>query len=109
MNMAVGEFGRGAHGEADDGLSELGEAPERAEQRGGSPAAGDEDDKEGDDAGPPARRGWMERMREVRRCSWIRRGGEGSMEAASTAYGGDELHSGREGERAEEGEEVGRE
>ena len=64
--------------------------------------AGDEDDKEGDDAGPPARRGWMERMREVRRCSWISRGGEGSTEAASMASGGDELRSGREGERAEE-------
>ena len=69
----------------------------------------DEDGDDGVDAGPPARRGWTGRTREAWRCSWTRREGEGSMEAASTAYGGGELRSGREGERAEEGEEHERE
>ena len=44
--MGEGGISRGAHVECRGGLGVLGEAPERAERREGSPAAGDEDDED---------------------------------------------------------------
>ena len=53
--MRKGRRGIYSHGGCDEANSELGEAPERAGRREGSPAAGDEDDEEGSMAAAPGR------------------------------------------------------
>ena len=52
--------------------------------------AGDEDDKDGDDAGPPAPCSSVQRMRKMRQSFWTARGDEGEAMAAVVLVSSDD-------------------
>ena len=92
----------GAHSGCSGGLGELGEAPERAEHRGGSPAAEVGNGGTGKASGRPALRSSARRSRTTRRSLWNWRRGEGGLVAAAIANGGDGRSRVRARERTEE-------
>ena len=86
--MGVG-VSRGAHGEPDEGLIELGEGLESSGRRARSPASelGGDDDE--DVVARPAACGSSRRSREPRRSPWTRLQGDRWTVAVATASGGD--------------------
>ena len=88
---------------------EVGEALDDANLRRRSPGTGDEDDDAPVDWGLLWSRASVCSSMGSGRSSGVWRGSEGVAVAAANGVGGDELRSGREGERAEERMRRGRE
>ena len=108
-SLREGGRGRGAHSGLDGGVGELGEASATANLRRRSPGTGDEDDDAPVDWGLLWSRASVCSSMGSGRSSGVWRGSEGVAVAAANGVGGDELRSGREGERAEERMRRGRE
>ena len=98
---------RRAHGGASGGDDEVGEALDAPNRWSRSPGTGDEDDDAPVDCGLLWSRASVCSSMGSGRSSGVWRGSEGVAVAAANGVGGDELRSGREGERAEEGERSG--
>ena len=111
MSASLREGGRGreAHSGSNGGVGELGGASATANLRRRSSVAEEGNGGASGIQGLPAPFVWMRMKRATRRSFLGRRRGGAVAVAAANGVGGDELRSGREGERAEERMRRGRE
>ena len=81
-------MGAGAHGESDERVGGVGDEPEQAGRREGSPAADDGDEDDGATSGVPRARASSWCSMALRRSAWIRLGEVGWPVSAAMANGG---------------------
>ena len=84
-----GWAGSEAHGESDEGVSDLGNGPEQSGRQGGSPAIGEEEDDVGGITGRPNSCDSVKKMRTTWQSSRTRQGSKGVAVAAQTLVGND--------------------